>query len=117
MQDESFTIDVIEKDGKYFAKWSFQPDNFYHDVEEVKTDNYHHYVDCLPSSYIVFGGWAFWLLDELGTGDHRAGMLKTAVACPDCGSHNIEVVDGPIMQCEANHSGECQDCFTAWTID
>jgi hypothetical protein len=37
--------------------------------------------------------------------------------CPDCGSPNIEIIDGPIFQCEANHSGECQDCFCAWTID
>ena len=47
--------------------------------------------------------------------DCEVEILKDT--CPDCGSHNIEIVDGPIMQCKANHSGECQDCFTVWTID
>jgi hypothetical protein len=39
------------------------------------------------------------------------------VTCPDCGSQNIEIVEGAIYQCEANHSGECQECLCAWTID
>ena len=41
----------------------------------------------------------------------------SVMACPECGSRNIEIVEGAIYQCEANHSGECQKCFCAWTID
>lgn len=37
--------------------------------------------------------------------------------CPDCGSPNIEIVEGALLHYEANHSGQCDDCGCIWIVD
>jgi len=82
-------------------------------VEELQRENYVA-VEDYPPNEPSFEELACDLVGWAGT---QVNILESQIFCPDCGSHNVEVVEGPIMQCDANHSGECQDCFTAWTID
>lgn len=52
---------------------------------------------------------------------YQQHFRKTPITCPDCGSTDIEVIDGPVFAFEGaeniNHSGSCNACFCAWTID
>ena len=67
MNDRTSTIDVIEKDNKILAKWTFEDDSKYHEIapENIRIANYHHCHNEKPSKYIVFGGWAFWMEDAI----------------------------------------------------
>lgn len=37
--------------------------------------------------------------------------------CPDCGSANIQIYDGPLLHYVAKRSDQCNDCGTIWKVD
>lgn len=57
-------VDVKEENGKTFAKWSFN-DNWREITNEIEELPYHHFHNAEKAKTFPFGGWRYWLDDEV----------------------------------------------------
>ena len=57
-------LDVKEEAGRTLAKWSFD-DNWRDITDEIEEMPYHNYHGARPAKTFTWGGWRFWLDDEV----------------------------------------------------
>ena len=57
-------LDVKEENGRTFAKWSFN-DKWYDITDEIEELPYHRFHNAEKAKTFTFGGWRFWLDDEV----------------------------------------------------
>lgn len=56
-------LDVKEEDGKLLGKWNFS--NKWHEIDDLEERPYHNVSGARPSKTFTFGGWRYWLEDEV----------------------------------------------------
>lgn len=57
-------LDVKEENGRTFAKWSFN-DKWYDVTDEIEELPYHRFHNAEKAKTFTFGGWRYWLDDEV----------------------------------------------------
>lgn len=57
-------LDVKEENGKTFAKWSFN-DTWYDITDKIEELPYHRFHNAEKAKTFTFGGWRYWLDDEV----------------------------------------------------
>ena len=57
-------LDIKEENGRTFAKWSFN-DNWYDITDKIEELPYHRFHNAEKAKTFTFGGWRYWLDDEV----------------------------------------------------
>lgn len=57
-------LDVKEENGRIYAKWNFS-DEWSDITDEIEEMPHHHVVGNTPSKTFTFGGWRYWMDDEV----------------------------------------------------